>query len=231
MTGSSGIPYHQPVPLFPLGSCVLLPHGCVPLHIFEPRYRAMTRDAIDGRGLIAMACFQGEHWKTDYEGTPPIEPVVCVGRVVKYHCWEDGRYNLLLQGLDRARVVQELVLHKDGYRLAQLESMETVDAEDCCLSHERATLEELLKDPSIGQLAVMESLQNVVCPEMPTNALVDVCTLALCTSSPDRYAMLAQENPCHRIQWLIDYLRKLRSSLQMAQRQGRGMCEDGLGLN
>src|SRR5580658_9803631 len=88
-------------PLFPLPGLVHLPGAHLPLHIFEPRYRLMVKDALEGARLIAMATilpgFEPEH-----DGSPPIEPWVGVGRIVGHQQLPDGRSNILLEGIARA---------------------------------------------------------------------------------------------------------------------------------
>src|SRR2546423_14471186 len=91
--------------LFPLPNLVLFPHVIQPLHIFEPRYRQMTADALDGDGLIALAMLQ-PNWEKDYEGKPALYPVACLGKIIADQRLEDGRYNLLLRGLRRGRVLR-----------------------------------------------------------------------------------------------------------------------------
>src|SRR6266545_6172021 len=93
--------------LFPLPNLVFFPHVMQPLHIFEPRYRQMTADALAGDRLIAMALLR-PGWEPDYEKVPPIYPVVCLGRIVADQRLEDGRYRLLLRGLSRAGIVEEV---------------------------------------------------------------------------------------------------------------------------
>lgn len=100
------------VPIFPLSGVLLLPRSPLPLHIFEPRYRAMTRDALDGSGYIAMV--QPSAAGGD-SVNPPVYPVACLGRIVASDKADDGRYNIVLKGEIRLRIVQELTL-KDGYR-------------------------------------------------------------------------------------------------------------------
>src|SRR5262249_61215492 len=100
--GSAG-----PARLFPLPTLVLFPHVLQPLHIFEPRYRQMTADALAGDRLIAMALLR-PGWEKDYEGRPPIYSVICVGRIVAEKRLPDGRFNILLRGVSRARVRREL---------------------------------------------------------------------------------------------------------------------------
>jgi uncharacterized protein len=104
-------------PLFPLPDVVHFPHLLLPLHIFEPRYREMTADALAGDRLIAMALLK-PGWTTT-EGSPAIHETVCLGRITADQQTEDGRYYLVLQGLSRARIVREE--DEGAYRVAQLE--------------------------------------------------------------------------------------------------------------
>src|SRR5262249_6167709 len=91
------------VRLFPLPNVVLFPQAIQPLHVFEPRYRQMTADALASDRLITLVLLQ-PGWETDYAGTPEICSVACVGQVVADQGLPDGRYNLLLRGLRRARI-------------------------------------------------------------------------------------------------------------------------------
>ena len=109
------------VPLFPLDKVVLFPNAFLPLHIFEPRYRAMTADALAGERLIAMAAFQPGS-EQDAAGNPPLREVVGVGRILEEEKQADGRYNVILYGVARARIVEEV--SRDPYRLAKVELLE-----------------------------------------------------------------------------------------------------------
>ena len=90
--------------LFPLPNLVLFPHVVQPLHIFEARYRQMMADALDDDRLLAMALLR-PGWEEEYDKRPAIHPMVCLGRIAEEERLADGRYNLMLQGLSRARVV------------------------------------------------------------------------------------------------------------------------------
>src|SRR5947209_4540343 len=92
--------------LFPLPNLVLFPHVVQPLHIFEPRYREMTAEALAGDRLIAT-CLLHDDWEKA-AGDPPIHAVACLGRIVADKVLDDGRYLLLLRGLARARIDEEL---------------------------------------------------------------------------------------------------------------------------
>jgi len=91
------------VPLFPLPGAILFPRAQLPLHIFEPRYREMVRDAIDGAGRIAMIQPQ----RLDDDNRAPLYAVGCVGELVSLEELEDGRFNIVLLGSSRFRLVRE----------------------------------------------------------------------------------------------------------------------------
>jgi Lon protease-like protein len=93
--------------LFPLPNLVLFPHVIQPLHIFEPRYVEMLEDAVADDRLIAMSLLE-PGWEADYDGRPAVAQVACLGRVITWQHQPESRYNLLLLGLERVRIVQEL---------------------------------------------------------------------------------------------------------------------------
>lgn len=109
-------------PIFPLPNAVLFPHALLPLHIFEPRYRQMTADALAGEQLIAMALL-----KSGTGPRPPIHEIVGLGRILGHEKLPDGRYHLVLRGIARARVRRELETDR-LYRTAELELLEDTTA-------------------------------------------------------------------------------------------------------
>lgn len=103
------------LPLFPLPTVVLFPGVFLPLHVFEPRYREMVADALSGDRMIGMVLLR-EGWEGHYEGRPPVFDVGCSGLITHCEKLQDGRYNLVLRGLDRFRIVEED--HSRVYRRA-----------------------------------------------------------------------------------------------------------------
>ena len=95
------------IPVFPLPNVVFFPRMPLPLHIFEPRYRAMVRDAARGARLIGMALLRGD-WQRDYHGRPPIFAIGTVGEMVRVEELPDGRFNIVLRGLREYAIVREL---------------------------------------------------------------------------------------------------------------------------
>jgi uncharacterized protein len=114
------------IPLFPLPNVVLFPGVFLPLHIFEERYRALTRDALAGDRIIGMTLLR-TGFESDYDGRPPIYPVGCAGVISHSDRLPDGRYNIVLHGLSKFRIVEEMT---DGeYRRARVEPLtEVTDA-------------------------------------------------------------------------------------------------------
>jgi uncharacterized protein len=92
--------------LFPLPDSVLFPGAVIPLHIFEPRYRELVRDCLAADGVMGLGgVLPG--WEADYQGRPPLRPLCCVAQVVYSHPHDDGRYDIALQGLTRAKIEHE----------------------------------------------------------------------------------------------------------------------------
>lgn len=109
------------LPLFPLSNVVLFPHLRVPLHLFEPCYRQLARDVLDGEKRIGMAVVKPEH-AAELAGNPPLFAVGCAGTITDSQRLPDGRYNIVLVGTERFRIVEELERGPERpYRVAQVE--------------------------------------------------------------------------------------------------------------
>jgi Lon protease-like protein len=89
------------VPIFPLAGAILFPRSHLPLHIFEDRYRAMVEDVLAGPGRIAMV------QPLDETEPPPLYKVGCVGELVGVEELDDGRFNIMLLGSNRFRLIAE----------------------------------------------------------------------------------------------------------------------------
>jgi uncharacterized protein len=112
------------VPIFPLPGAILFPRSQLPLHIFEPRYREMVRDAVDGTGRIAMI----QPHRLDDDNQAPLYTVGCVGELVGVEELDDGRFNIVLLGSNRFRLVRESQLDAP-YRCAEVD-IEAFDDEE-----------------------------------------------------------------------------------------------------
>src|SRR5687767_5695438 len=98
------------IPIFPLPNVVLFPNVFLPLHIFEPRYRQMVGDALAGERMIGMVLLQPgaeEAFAEGLDGSPPVYEIGCAGLITHVERLNDGRFNIVLRGLERFRIVGE----------------------------------------------------------------------------------------------------------------------------
>jgi uncharacterized protein len=119
------------LPIFPLPGMALLPGGQIPLHVFEPRYRRLVRDCARGAGVIGLASIpDGEEGVTDPTHKPRILPVLGAGILVRVERLPDGRSNILVRGVLRARIEREHE-SREPYRLVEAVALsdETGDAD------------------------------------------------------------------------------------------------------
>jgi Lon protease-like protein len=132
------------LPIFPLPNVVLFPSVFLPLHIFEPRYRDMVADVSTADRLIGMVLLR-PGWEGDYEGRPAVYPIGCSGVITHMERLHDGRYNIVLRGLERFRIVSEDAGR--SYRRANVERLaecEPVAEERGLIRQHRVRLERLL---------------------------------------------------------------------------------------
>jgi Lon protease-like protein len=190
--------------LFPLPNLVQFPHVVQPLHMFEARYRRMTADALAGDRLLAMALLR-PGWEADYERRPPIYPVACLGRIVLDHRLPDGRYNLLLRGLSRVRVLEEL---KDDrpYRSARVELLTELPAAADIERGLRARLGAKLPDCFPAQAPALEQLQKLMKANLPLGMLADIFIAALPLEPAFKQQLLETLSVEVRLGTLLDHL-------------------------
>ena len=98
------IKYPKIIPVFPLSNFIVFPYTTVPLNIFEPRYLKMTEDAMSGDRLIGMI----QPKKTGALKNPDLFDVGCVCRIISFNETEDGRYIIIIKGLNRFKIINEI---------------------------------------------------------------------------------------------------------------------------
>ncbi len=116
------------VPLFPLAGAILFPRTQIPLHIFEPRYQEMIRDALAGAGRIALIQPQMLESEGEENDHPPLYRVGCIGELVGVEELDDGRFNIVLQGSSRFKLIAEADVPTD-YRQGDVDLDAIDDAE------------------------------------------------------------------------------------------------------
>lgn len=188
------------LPIFPLPSTVLFPNVFLPLHIFEPRYREMVADALSGDRLIGLVLLR-PGWERDYDGHPAVYPVGCSGVITHVERLADGRYNIVLRGLDRFRIVTED--HSRSYRRAQVDTLREapVDAQaQSVVRRLRSRLESLIapSEHAGGEVRTTAAMAD----EDLVNALAQYLDL----DPIEKQALLEQDGVLRRAASLVELL-------------------------
>jgi uncharacterized protein len=188
------------IPLFPLPNVVLFPNVFLPLHIFEPRYRTMVGDALAGDRIVGMTLLC-PGYETDYEGRPAVYPVGCAGVITHAEPLPDGRYNIVLRGLEKFRILDEDTSR--SYRLASVEPLPEVATDDdkSLLRRQRLRLEALLV-AAVERAGSDPKFPPSVSDEDLVNALAQYMAFA----PVERQALLERESIVARCRGLIELL-------------------------
>lgn len=188
------------IPLFPLPNVVLFPNVFLPLHIFEPRYRKMVADALAGDRIIGMVLLR-PGFETNYEGRPPIYQVGCAGVITHSQPLADGRYDIVLRGMEKFRVVSEN--DSEPYRIGLVDSIsEAVPADETQpLRQQRQRLEAVLA-------AAIERVRSEpkFPPSVPDEDLVNALAQYLDLETLEHQALLECNGVLARCRALIDLL-------------------------
>jgi ATP-dependent Lon protease len=194
------------VRLFPLPDLIMFPHVMQPLHVFEPRYRALLNDALNSDGLIAMSML-APGWEADYEGRPPVLPYACLGKVVTYQRTGKGEYNILLLGMRRIRIDRELPATK-SYREAEVTLLD-----DFCkkTNDERrpglqAALTKQFQDFLPNGKSADAALQELLATEIPLGVLTDLVSFALPMDFDEKRDLLGECDIDRRATMLLSAL-------------------------
>ena len=204
------------LPLFPLPTVVLFPTVFLPLHVFEPRYRQMVTKALEGDRIIGMALLRPGH-DAEYEGRPPVFDVGCAGLITHVERQNDGRFNLILRGLEKFRIdVEEPATDGVLYRIAHVTSFEemTDDAERAALRTERRRLEAML-EPSLEREGGSRLPRD-----MADDELVNALSQYLALEPVEKQALLERSGALDRCRTLIELI---EMKLLMQQRPDNGL--------
>ena len=214
MTAPQGSDYDlSSVPLFPLPNVVLFPRAVLPLHIFEERYKEMTADALAGDRQVAMALLK-PGWEKDYYHRPEIEAIVCVGVILSFEKLADGKYNFLLQGHSRARVVRE----RGGrsYRVAELEPIRQTNDLDIDLGEERERLSRIFRATALGGTPLGRQFRQLLGGPLRTADLADLVAFNYLDDVALKQSLLEEADVRRRVRRIVEAVEESQPSLQLA---------------
>jgi uncharacterized protein len=191
------------LPIFPLPTVVLFPNVFLPLHIFEPRYRQMIADALAGDRIIGMVLLQ-PGYEDDYEGAPPIYATGCSGLITHVENLPDGKYNLVLRGLEKFTVQREEApaagrMYRSALIMPVDDSLRAGDRDQ--LRRERTRLQQLLTP-----LFTEENLGSRLPEAMPDEDLVNALAQYLEFEPMEKLALLERRGALARARSIIELL-------------------------
>lgn len=190
------------LPIFPLPTVVLFPNVFLPLHIFEPRYRQMTADALAGDRLIGMVLLRPGN-DADYEGRPPVYGTGCTGLITHAEKLDDGRFNLVLRGLEKFTILGEEDpavgrLYRSAFITPIDETVPKADRDP--LREARRKLEGLLEPLFEG------TMESRLPQNMPDDDLINALAQYLDFDPMEKQALLERLGPLARCRSMIELL-------------------------
>lgn len=199
------------LPIFPLPNCVLLPGGLLPLHVFEPRYRELTRDCLAGHQLMGVARLR-PGFETSSYGRPPVYETCGVGRIICSEETPDGRFALLLRGVARVEIARELPSER-GYRVVEARAIDDarcdpMDAHD----HHRRLIQLCDRLAEVIEQGGSQLRQLVRGFESP-GACADAVAAALIMDADERQELLEACDPMVRLQRTLGHVSHLLCEL------------------
>ncbi|MEO6324365.1 MAG: LON peptidase substrate-binding domain-containing protein [Thermoanaerobaculia bacterium] len=203
------------LPIFPLPDLVFFPETTLPLQIFEPRYRAMLEDAMEGDRTIGIQTLSAPGAVTDVIGDPAVLAVGCAGEIVEHEPQDDGRSHIVLTGLYRYRIVSEVASGRP-YRIARVDEYPIAPLSPSRSSPQSKTFRTLLTEV-VNRLAT--SVGRVEAGELPLElsdeGLVNEAVSRLGLDTDDRYRLLTMERLEERYRWVLEHVAGVQRRLDL----------------
>jgi uncharacterized protein len=190
-----------PLAIFPLPEITLFPHALLPLHIFEPRYRQMTADALAGSRIVAMTRIRPGHERDE---RPPVDSIAGLGHIIASDQLADGRYHLMLRGLCRIEIAAELPSALPYRQVTARRLVDDVSARPELLASTHAQLLALC-----DQLAQVipeggDALRQLAHAVSSPGGCADLVASALVRDAGERQALLEELDPAVRLDEVIE---------------------------
>jgi len=242
---SVSVNFSVPIALFPLPGVCLLPHTALPLHIFEPRYRQMVACALEpvARGKsplpIAIASIEpsaspsmSPHAPKERRN-PPLRNVVCVGHIVQHQEREDGRYDIVLQGLCRAAIdrLDEPTAAR-WYRQAMLHPIENPQRRVRGLGRVRSEMRSMLSGMRMQRMHAARTIVDwIERPELSNEVALELVAFAMVRDEALRYQLLAEHDAMERAKLIWGDLCRMDRFLAKAEAQKLRVPPRGMNWN
>jgi Lon protease-like protein len=190
------------IPIFPLPTVVLFPNVFLPLHIFEPRYRQMVEQSLAGDRIIGMVLLR-PGYENEYDGRPPVYATGCSGLITHSERLDDGRFNLVLQGIEKFTIQAEEEpgagrLYRSAVITPVAESVRANERDE--LRSQRQRLEALLAP------LLTAGIESTLPATMPDEDLVNALAQYLEFEPLEKLALLEQHGALARCRTMVELL-------------------------
>ena len=204
------------MPLFPLPNAVLFPKTPMPLFIFEDRYRTMVREVIAGSGELVIALMR-EGMEFRQTGISAVHSVACLGKIETHEQLQDGKYNIVVVGVQRVRLVR--IVENSPYRLVEVEMLKDFESTE--------NPDEIVRRQNdLGKLfaeftelaAGMQPQAMDLMPQLDFESLVNMVAMTLNLPIEQKQALLEIDAPSLRCDMLIPILKQQLETLVIVRR-------------
>jgi Lon protease-like protein len=197
--------------IFPLPNVTLFPGAALPLHVFEPRYRELVREALDARKIMAVARLE-PGFEGDYEGRPPVFEVCGVGAIESHEERTDGRFDIVLRGLSRVRIVAELPATR-AYRRVRAVRLREPSVEPALIAAWQTKLGALWQHLAPHLPDPVRDLRALTRGADDASAYTDRLAAALVADPEASQELLEEADPAERLRLLTGRVQELVDAL------------------
>ncbi len=195
------------LPIFPLPSSALFPGSLLPLHVFEPRYRELVRDALTGRKLLAVARLK-PGFEASYDERPDVFERCGCGVIVDHARTDDGRYNILLRGLARVKIVEEHFAERN-YRLVRAETLADTPTDPGLAAAFYTQLGALWPSLAPHLPAPLRDFAGLSQATGGAGALADHVAALLIDDTELTHRLMSELDPCERLRLVVGHVHEI----------------------
>lgn len=219
------IPDYLDIPIFPLPNVTLFPRMLLPLHIFELRYREMAASCLQGDKLIGVALLR-EGWQRDYFGRPPIHKTFGVGKIIDHETLKDGRFNLMVEGLYRVRLVEEH--ESEAFRVGRASVLR-----DRAIDHKRLEVGGVQKElfdacRALGKVIpkFRDPIQSAWASHPHPGVTADLLASCLVVDAYDRQSILEEADPLRRMKLTLIQIKSILACVAQTKEVAEEVLEE-----
>jgi Lon protease-like protein len=201
------------LPIFPLPRVVLFPRTRLPLHIFEPRYRKMVADCLNKDRRLGIVQIRGSAHLEETEESPPVFKVLTIGRIVFERKLDDGKFDILVEGHERARIISE-VIHRP-YRIAKHKSLQEYLDPDSqqALRHAAHEMLQLVRELGEKYPRARKTLRGILSAHTHPGIIADQIAFHFVTQPYDQQCILEELNVIRRVKLVTVQINMLLAQL------------------